>query len=200
MTLSTRNDYKIIAKNFSYLSVMRAINIGFKFFLVAYLIRVLGTKNYGLITWLDSIIQFFLMFINFGFNIYAAKYIVDNNHNPKKLNEITSSIYIIKSLLFLLSLVIVYAISFTSDFHDYSAIFILFMFCGLGEVLFPVWYFQGKENLKPATIIVFISRAFLVLSALYFVTTNSNTFEYVLILVLSSFCMGILGLRYILRH
>ena len=105
MLSKINQDYKIILKNFSYLSLMKVFNIGFKLFLVAYLVRVLGQKNYGLVTWLDSVIQYFLMIINFGFNIYAAKYIVDNKGDNDKINEIVSSIYIIKIILFLFSLI-----------------------------------------------------------------------------------------------
>ena len=65
MLSKINQDYKIILKNFSYLSLMKVFNIGFKLFLVAYLVRVLGQKNYGLVTWLDSVIQYFLMIINF---------------------------------------------------------------------------------------------------------------------------------------
>jgi PST family polysaccharide transporter len=122
---------------------MRAINIGFKFFLVAYLVRVLGNHNYGLVTWLDSVIQFFLMFINFGFNVFAAKYIVDNKSDTKKINEITSSILTIKLLFFLVSFIAVYAMSFSESFSSHKNLFLLFIVSGLGEVLFPIWYFQG---------------------------------------------------------
>ena len=52
-------DSLIILKNLSYLSFLRFFNIGIKFFLVAYLVRVLGEINYGILIWSDSIIQFF---------------------------------------------------------------------------------------------------------------------------------------------
>lgn len=199
MSLSNSSDYKIILKNFSYLSIMRAINIGFKFFLVAYLIRVLGNQNYGLVTWLDSVIQFFLMFINFGFNVYAAKYIVDNKSNTKRINEITSSILTIKLLLFLVSFIAVYTISFSDSFDSHRPLFLLLIVCGVGEVLFPIWYFQGKENLKPATIIVFVSRLLLVIGTFFLVKTDHNTFEYVALLVFSSLLMGVLGVIYVIK-
>ena len=80
---------------------MRFFNIGFKFLIVAYLIRVLGQKGYGILTWIDSVIQYFLMLINFGFNIYAAKYIVEYREKKDKINEIVSAIIIIKSILFI---------------------------------------------------------------------------------------------------
>jgi len=193
-------DYKIILKNFSYLSLMKVFNIGFKLFLVAYLVRVLGQKNYGLVTWLDSVIQYFLMIINFGFNIYAAKYIVDNNDNNDKINEIVSSIYIIKIVLFIFSLIAIIGISFSNDFSAYKEALILFAFCGIGEVLFPIWYFQGKENLKPATLIVFLSRLLLVAGVLLFVKANDNTIEYIAILVFSSLIMGVMGVAYIHKY
>ena len=66
-------DNLIILKNLSFLTILRVFNVGAKFILVAYLIRVLGKINYGVLTWVDSIIQYFLIIINFGFNIYAAK-------------------------------------------------------------------------------------------------------------------------------
>jgi PST family polysaccharide transporter len=193
-------DSKIILKNFSYLSLMRVFNIGFKLFLVAYLVRVLGQNNYGLVTWLDSVIQYFLMVINFGFNIYAAKYIVDYKEENKKINEIVSSIYSIKTLLFVFSLVVIICLSFLNDFNAYKEALILFAFCGIGEVLFPIWYFQGKENLKPATVIVFFSRLLLVVGVLFFVTTTNNVIEYIAILVLSSLVMGVFGAGYIYKY
>ena len=194
------DDSKIILKNFSYLSLMKVFNIGFKLFLVAYLVRVLGQKNYGLVTWLDSVIQYFLMIINFGFNIYAAKYIVDNKGDKNKINEIVSSIYIIKIILFLFSLITIIGISFFNDFNAYKEALILLAFCGIGEVLFPIWYFQGKENLKPATFIVFLSRLLLVLGVLLFVKANDNTIEYIAVLVFSSLVMGFAGVGYIHKY
>jgi PST family polysaccharide transporter len=56
---------------------MKFLNIGSKYWpLVGYLIRVLGENGYGTLTWVDSIVQYFIMLINFGFDLYAAKYVV----------------------------------------------------------------------------------------------------------------------------
>jgi PST family polysaccharide transporter len=179
---------------------MKFFNIGFKFFLVTYLIRILGKENYGLVTWLDSLIQYFLMFINFGFNIYAAKYIVDNKEDNDRLNEIVSSIFTIKGILFLLSVFSIIGLSRLSEFDSYGGLLILFVMSGIGEVLFPIWYFQGKENLKPATLVVFLSRFLLVLAVLFLVVAEHDTFLYVLLYVLSSIFMGLLGLFYLIKH
>ncbi|WP_299047411.1 oligosaccharide flippase family protein [uncultured Polaribacter sp.] len=196
--ISTNN--LIILKNFSYLTVMKFFNIGIKIILAAYLIRTLGSEKYGLITWLDSVIQYFIMIVNFGFNIYAAKYIVENKDKPFKINEIISSIFILKSLLFITSILSIIIIGNFDVFYDDRQLLTLLMLCGIGEVLFPIWFFQGVENLKPATIIVFISRIFLLIGTLIFVKNDQNVRHYVILFVSSSLLMGLLGFFYILRY
>lgn len=197
MNLIKNSDYKIIAKNFSYLSFLKLFNIGFKFILIGYLIRVLGTELYGLITWADSIIQFFLMFINFGFNVYAAKYIVDNKDNKNLINEIVSSIYSIKLILFLLSFLILFFTSLWDPISQNIGLLYLLLTMGIGEVLFPIWFFQGVEKLKTATVIVFFSRLFVFLATILFVKTPDDLFLYVIFLVLSNILMGVLGVQVI---
>ena len=120
-------DNLIILKNISYLSFLRFFNIGIKFFLVAYLVRVLGEISYGILTWSDSIIQFFLLFINFGFNIYAAKYIVENRDQKDIINEITSSIFLIKITLFIISFILLYLLTFLNNFEAHKSILFLML-------------------------------------------------------------------------
>tara|TARA_B110000037_G_C17108782_1_gene500965 strand:- start:1273 stop:2541 length:1269 start_codon:yes stop_codon:yes gene_type:complete len=192
-------DSNIIIKNLSYLTLMRFFNIGFKFLIVAYLIRVLGEKGYGILTWIDSVIQYFLMLINFGFNIYAAKYIVDYRKKTDKINEVVSAILIIKSILFISSVIVVYFLALQNGFSEYRELLFLFIIIGAGEVLFPVWFYQGVENLKPATFIVFFSRLFLILGTVLLVNSKDDSVYYVLMLVLSSTTMGVVGLYYIIK-
>ncbi len=193
------SNYQIILKNFSYLSLIKFFNIGIKIILAAYLIRVLGDEKYGLITWLDSVIQYFIMIVNFGFNIYAAKYIVENKKESKKINEIISAIYLIKGGLFIVSLLCILLLGNSETFYNYQQLLLLLMFCGVGEVLFPIWFFQGIENLKPATIIVFLSRLFLLIGTVFFVQSETDLLSYVILFVVSSILMGFLGVFYLFK-
>ena len=58
MKISLNTDSKIILKNLSYLTVLKVLNIGIKIVLAGYLIRILGELNYGIITWVDSVVQY----------------------------------------------------------------------------------------------------------------------------------------------
>ena len=186
-------DNSIILKNLSYLTFLRVFNIGIKFLLVAYLVRVLGEISYGILTWSDAVIQYFIMFVNFGFNIYAAKYIVENKDNNKKINQITSSIFTIKLLLLILSFTTLFILSFFNPFTPHKSILFLMLLMGIGEVFFPIWYFQGIEKLKPATFIVVFSRVLLILGTILLVKSSSDLMLHVILIVISNSIMGFFG-------
>ena len=71
---------------------------------------------------------------------------------------------------------------------------------GVGEVFFPIWFFQGIEKLKTATIIVFFSRLFVVGATFLFVKLPSDLLLYVGFLILSNVLMGALGVRSIKKQ
>ena len=193
------SDNLIILKNLSFLSILRFFNIGVKFFLVAYLVRVLGKTNYGILTWSDSVIQYFLIFINFGFNVYGAKYIVENTNDKLNINKITSAIFTVKFGLFLISFLILFALNFTQTFSAYKEILYLLLIMGVGEVFFPIWYFQGIEKLKLATYITVFSRIFLVLGTFLLVNNPNDLYKHIYLIIFSSFLMGFLGYLTLLK-
>lgn len=198
--LNFSKDNSIILKNLSFLTILRGFNIGIKFFLVAYLVRVLGEINYGIYTWTDSVIQYFLVFINFGFNVYAAKYIVDNKESKSKLNKIISSIFIIKMMLFFASFFILFLLSHLNVFLPFREYLFLLLLIGIGDVFFPIWYFQGIEKLNIATYITVFSRLLLVLGTFFLVTSTNDLNVYILVMVSSNVIMGLLGYATLVRH
>lgn len=179
--------------NFFYIGVMKFLNIGSKYFLVGYLIRVLGTNTYGIVTWVDSIVQYFIMLINFGFDLYAAKYVVENKDNPKKLKEVISTIYYIKGILFLISFLFLIPLTFNITISAFMNLIFLMLIMGLGEVLTPIWFFQGIEKMKSITISTFLSKLLLILLTFFFVKNSTDIILYILFLVITNIIWGFLG-------
>jgi PST family polysaccharide transporter len=124
-----------------------------------YLIRVLEAESYGLVIYITTIVSYFSILINFGYQLTATKKISQNRHRPEKLNEIFSAVVICKLLLFLFSAVIF--VGLVSVFDVLSKNLILAILCFivcLNDVIFPGWFFQGVENMKYITIINVLSR------------------------------------------
>ena len=131
--------------------------------------------------------------MNFGFNIYAAKYIIKNKHNKNEINKITSAIFSIKMGLFIISVTILFSLSFLSSLNPYKEYLLLMILMCIGEVLFPIWYFQGIEKLKTAMYITVFSKLGLLLGTFLFVKHLEDLNTYILLLVISNSVIGALG-------
>lgn len=137
-----------------------------------YLIKVLGKETYGLVVFAQAIVAYLVIIVGFGFNISATREISINRDNREKLSEIVSSILIIKGLLFLLcSLVLCVLVVFIPKAHGYEILFLLSLWTCLYDVIFPIWYFEGIEQMKYITYITLLSR--IVFLGLIFVLIHS---------------------------
>jgi O-antigen/teichoic acid export membrane protein len=158
-------NHKTIIGNFSYLSALSILNLLIPIATYPYLVRVLGKDTYGIIVFAQAIIGYMVILVSFGFNTSATKDISVNRHNTSKLNEIVSSVLIIKGVLFILSFIILLGVLFfIPQSHGYYLLFVLTMWLALYEFIFPVWYFQGIEKMKYITFFTLLSKlTFLVL-------------------------------------
>ncbi len=151
---------RVIVNNFGYLSVLQLFTVLLPLLTIPFLMRVLGKETYGLVIYAQAIIQYFVIIVNFGFNITATRDVSVHRNNPEKLSEIVSSVLIVKVILFLISLLLlIVMISIIPALRENPLLYILAMTTCLSEVLFPVWYFQGIEKMRYITIINVISRS-----------------------------------------
>ena len=151
---SIKNNNKKVIENFSYLSLIQVFNLVLPLVIYPYLIGVLGKNLYGTIVFAQTIATYFSIFINFGFNIFAAKEIAINKDNIQKTNEIFSSILTIKSIFWIISiLILIISLSLLQVETKEMMLYIFSSLICINEVLFPQWFFQGIEKMKYNTII-----------------------------------------------
>ena len=94
--------YKTLIENFGYLTLLQICNLLIPLVTYPYLINTLGKNLYGVIIYSQAIVSYLAIFVNWGFNISATKYISINREDSKKINEIVSVVYIVKTLLLVL--------------------------------------------------------------------------------------------------
>jgi O-antigen/teichoic acid export membrane protein len=152
---------KTLIQNFSYLSAMQIFNLLLPLISYPYLIRVIGKETFGLITFAQAIVGYLVIVVGFGFNISATKEVSIHRDNKEKLCEILSNVFIIKSLLCILSFIILFILLFfIPQAHGYEKLFLLCMWACVYDIIFPTWYFQGIEQMKYITVITLIGRLF----------------------------------------
>lgn len=184
---------KTIAKNTGYLTIIEILKLIMPFIALPYIIKTVGADNYGEIVFVQTIISYFIIFINFGLDVSAVKDVSINRNDKTKLNEIVSSVLLIKLFLYLFSLIIFCTGFILISYMKENSI--LFIFCYItcfSEILFPTWFFQGIEKMKYLTIIRFISILFYTISIFIFVR-NREDYTYVALLqslsnLLGGFC------------
>jgi PST family polysaccharide transporter len=144
---------KTLVQNFSSLTILQISNYLFPIITFPYLVRVLGPDKFGLVNFAAAFVAYFNVFTDYGFNLSATKDISINRNNPAKVNEIFSTILVIKFILFIVSLILFSVLVFTIPrFSASSDIYIYSFMIVLGTVLFPGWFFQGMEKMKYITI------------------------------------------------
>ncbi len=153
------SQYRGIVKNFSYLSAIQLINLLVTFATYPYLIRVLGKEVFGLVVFAQAIVSYLMVLVSFGFQISATREVSVHRNNPEKLNQIFSSILILKGILFLISFgLLVLIVQFIPEAREHRLLFYLSMFTCFYEFIFPSWFFQGIEKMGYSTIVTIITK------------------------------------------
>lgn len=186
-------------ENLFHIGIVKFANMFSRYFLILYLIRVLGEHSYGVLTWIESFIQYFIVFINFGFDIFIVKKIIENRDNKKNINKIISTVLTLKLILFLVSFLFLSFFIFFFGIKEHIGLFFLMLFMGIGEVFFPLWYFQGIQNMKYLSLTSLISKSFLIVITLIFISSAEHLYRYILILVISNLILGSLGFFFLVK-
>ena len=100
MLLEKGKKYKVILSNTAYLSVLEILKMVMPFVALPYLIQTVGTENYGIVVFAQTVISYFIVLVNFGLDVSAVKDVSVARNDLPKLNEVVSSVLLIKTILF----------------------------------------------------------------------------------------------------
>lgn len=178
----TKN-YKVILKNFSYMTLLQCFVLVAPLLTYPYLINTLGNELYGWVILAQVVAGYASLVVGFGFNILTPKHVALHADNPEKLSEVVSSVMIIRIGLWFVSLLLYcLIISFIPAYGEHRWLFLLSFGCTFNELLFPVFYFQGIERMGYITWLTFIIRSVSVIGIFVFVHGES---DYLLVPVLT---------------
>lgn len=157
-----------VVSNYFHMTVLQVVNSFFYILIYPFVINTVGVDNYGLFVFATSIAAYFMVFINFGFDIHAAKLISLNLEDKSLHSSLLSSVTMAKVILELLALAVFLALVAGVPFIRSN--WILFSLCfanTLSCIFLPTWYFHGMQKMKVLTIIQ-LSSKLLSLPVIYF--------------------------------
>lgn len=194
-------EYRVLFENFASLSILQLSNYLLPIITLPYLVRILGVEKYGTIAFAQSFVQYFVIITDYGFNLSATKEIAVNKDDLEKVSGIFSSVMIIKLALTLVSFIaFIIMVGSIEKFSENEMLFLLSFGIVIGNVLFPVWFFQGMEKMKYITALNVISK--LIFTFLIFgVIRESSDFLFVPLLYSIGYVIsGIIGIYIVIKQ
>jgi len=150
---------KRLTENFLSLSVLQALNYLLPLITLPYLVRILGPEKFGLVAFAQAFIGYFIIFTDYGFNLSATREISIHREKKEKVSEIFNSVMTVKFLLGILNFIILTLIlTLVPKFGNDWLVYVFTSGMVLGNILFPVWFFQGMEKMKYITILNIVAK------------------------------------------
>lgn len=153
------NRHHRLAGNLVSLYLLQGLNYVIPIVVLPYLVRVLGMERYGLIAFAQSFAQYFTVLTDYGFNFSATRSIAQRRDDQHAVSRIFCSVFLIKLILMCVGAALLAVIVLLIPrFHQSSTFFFVAYLAVIGNVFFPVWYFQGIEKMKHITVIMGCAR------------------------------------------
>lgn len=183
-----------------FLTALQGLNYLAPLIVFPYLMVVLGAEMFGYIGFSLSIIQYLMLFVDFGFNFSATKRIAQSKHNYDELNEIFWSTLYAKLIFLLLSFFVLLIFAFgISRFQMYSQTMMIMFVMVVGNAFSFVWFFQGIGKIRVVSIINIISKLAILPLTFIFVKVPSDYTKASLILSLVYLLGGLIACFYLVK-
>lgn len=161
---------KRLFSNFLSLGVMQGANFILPLLTLPYLVRVLGADKFGLLAFATTTVNYFVILTDFGFNLSATREVSVHRDDHSKINEVFNSVMLVKFVLMLISFVFLFVLVFSFEkFRNDSIVYFLTFGTVVGQVFFPVWFFQGMERMKYITYLNILSKSIFTIAIFVFV-------------------------------
>lgn len=168
-----------IKRNFIYSTILTTANYIFPLLVYPYVSRVLGVANIGLCNFIDSIINYFILFSMMGITVMGVREIASCGNDRHERSAAYSSLLTLNAVTTLLSIaVLVVCTVFVDRLRENSDL----MLVGAVKLLFNLflieWFYKGIEDFRYITVRTIAVRVLYVAAVFMFVRDREDVLVY----------------------
>ena len=195
--LKDKNNLKII-KNFSALTIIQGLNYLFILLLVPYVVRIIHAEKFGLITYYNEILIYFIILVNFGFEFTATRKISLNIDNKREIKKIFWETVFVRLALMVVGFVTVFLIVISLENITNMKLFLI-IFCKIiGLTFLPTWFLTGIEKNSITAYFVFFPKLIATIVILLLINKEEDYLLYALVLTIVEIVIGISLFLYVI--
>jgi O-antigen/teichoic acid export membrane protein len=190
----------VLRRNIFSLFLLQGSNYFITLLTLPYLTRVLGVEGFGIYSLIISFAQYFIIIIDFGFNLSASKKIAEHQNEPEYISKIFFETLYSKLILCVISILGVGLLIIINPHHVIQSELVYIIIMLIGTALMPVWFFQGIEKLSVVTNLTIMAKLVLLPLLFIFVQNNSDVKYAIIIQSSLNLFSGIIAIIYIYKQ
>ncbi len=163
-----------LKKNVSWLFLLQVSSYIFPIITTPYLLRTLGTNNYGIYAIFLVYFQYMYMVIDFGYNLTATREVAEVKDNDnKKLSYILSTVFLAKTILVLI-MILISGLIVLYFYPSYLNLYLISCVGLISNAYYTNWLYQGLERLKFVSVVTIITKFVVFSATLIFVKSKAD--------------------------
>lgn len=191
----------VIVRSSFFLFLVQAANMILPLLTLPYLLRVLGSYEFGILVFSQALVAYFVLLTDYGFNLTGTRRIAETGDDFEKRSVIFSEIIVAKAALAIVSAGIIAGIvHFIPTVSGRENVVAAAAVILIGSVMFPQWLFQGMERLGFVSMSVITSRVIILGLTFVFVKTQEDAWIAALTNAVGTVVAGVIAIVLIRRH
>lgn len=172
-----------LRKNFIYNTILTLSGYIFPLLTFPYISRVLGVKNVGIVNFVSSVIDYFILFSTLGLAIVGLREIArcqDRIQRDKIFSQLVSIHFTLSVIVLFIYALCIFVIP---QLYEYKMLF----WIGSAKIILNVflveWFFRGLQNFKYVTLRSIFTRTLYVIAIFIFVRERNDYLLYFVITI-----------------
>ncbi|HXJ41227.1 MAG TPA: oligosaccharide flippase family protein, partial [Bryobacteraceae bacterium] len=168
---------------------------------IPYLTRVLGPSTWGTMAFVLTSVTCLILFVEFGFGISATREIASNRDSKEDCARVVAGVFGLQIVLFAVGLtVLAFASVHLPLLHDNPELFLAGIFYAVSQCFAPLWFFQGMEWMRSASILEITGKVLSLGGLLLFVHSPAHAWRALALQAIPALLQTGVGLGFIYRE